>query len=376
MRNIYKVQGKRITLVSLTASHYRKLIYQLLEQELGVSFVFGHGHTTVKQLDPSSLKKVTYVELKPLSNSTYYLKDVIAHCKCTDIVIDDMGILCVSSWCNLIVAKFRRQKVFVWSHGWYGREGFVKKWLKRAYSALSDGMFLYGEYAHRQMIENGFNPQKMHVIHNSLDYDKQVEVRNRMSNSNIYQCHFHNANPVIIFIGRLTKIKKLHLLIKAVSLLKDRGQEYNVVVVGEGEMGESLKSLVDDLHLQQNVWFYGACYDESSNATLLYNADICVSPGNIGLTAMHAMMYGCPCITHNDFKHQMPEFEAIIPPKTGDFFTYNNYSSLAECIERWTLLNRDNRENVRAECFTEIDNNWNPHKQIEIFKKVLMNCYE
>lgn len=55
------------------------------------------------------------------------------------------------------------------------------------------------------------------------------------------------------------------------------------------------------------------------NAELIYNADLCVAPGNIGLTAMHAMMFGCPCISHNDFSWQMPEFEAIVPYKTGNF---------------------------------------------------------
>ena len=55
----------------------------------------------------------------------------------------------------------------------------------------------------------------------------------------------------------------------------------------------------------------GECYSEETNAKLIYNADLCVAPGNIGLTAIHVMMFGCPAITHNDFKWQMPEFEAI-----------------------------------------------------------------
>lgn len=82
---------------------------------------------------------------------------------------------------------------------------------------------------------------------------------------------------------------------------------------------QQLQQQVKSYNLANNIWFYGACYDEIKNAALIYNADLCVSPGNVGLTAMHSMVFGTPVITHNDFKWQMPEFEAIEPGKTGDF---------------------------------------------------------
>ena len=62
---------------------------------------------------------------------------------------------------------------------------------------------------------------------------------------------------------------------------------------------------------------YGETFDEAEISKLLNHADLCVSPGNVGLTAMHALAYGVPVATHNDFKNQMPEFEAITPGKTG-----------------------------------------------------------
>lgn len=82
--------------------------------------------------------------------------------------------------------------------------------------------------------------------------------------------------------------------------------------------GVILKKCIRE-RVDKNVWFYGSCYDEQTNAELIYNADMCVAPGNVGLTAIHAMTFGCPVITHSDFKWQMPEFEAIHPGKTGDF---------------------------------------------------------
>ena len=96
-----------------------------------------------------------------------------------------------------------------------------------------------------------------------------------------------------------------------------------------------------------------------------------MAPGNIGLTAMHVLMFGCPAISHNDFKWQMPEFESIKPGITGDFFEYNNVEDLAKVISQWFSAKRYYREEVRHACYQEIDEHWNPHYQLNILKQVL-----
>lgn len=48
------------------------------------------------------------------------------------------------------------------------------------------------------MIKEGFDASKLHVIKNSLDYDKQLEIRNNIVASNVYKEHFKNNNPTII----------------------------------------------------------------------------------------------------------------------------------------------------------------------------------
>ena len=90
----------------------------------------------------------------------------------------------------------------------------------------------------------------------------------------------------------------------------------------------------------------------------------------IGLTAMHALMFGCPCATHDDFKNQMPEFEAIVPGKTGAFFERGNAEALADAVESWFALSRS-RDEIRAACCAEIDASWNPDFQIKVLEKAL-----
>lgn len=288
-----------------------------------------------------------------------------------DVVINDLGIYCLSSWMFLLLSKFKKQKVYHWDHGWYGKESFARKWIKRIYFGLANGSFIYGDYAIKLMIQNGFNGDKLYPIHNSLDYQSQLSLRHSIQSSSLYQNHFGNNNPVIIFIGRLTKVKKLDMIVDAVNELKAKGEEYNVVFVGDGVERESLELRAESLGIKNQIWFYGECYDEKTNAELIYNADLCVAPGNIGLTAIHALMFGCPAVSHNDFTWQMPEFEVVKEGVTGAFFKHDDVESLAKVISAWFSNHKDNRDAVRNACYKEIDNNWTPDYQIQVLKRVI-----
>ena len=214
--------------------------------------------------------------------------------------------------------------------------------------------------------------EKLHVFYNSLAYDEEMEVRKTLTASAFYQDHFGNDLPNLVFIGRLTAVKKLDMILQAMSLLRDRGMRVNMTYVGDGPKKAELEALAEQLGLQENVWFYGPCYEEKQIAQIIYNADLCVSPGDVGLTAMHAMTFGTPVVSHNNFCHQMPEFEAIEEGKTGSFFAENDIESMASCIEAW-LSNGLPREQVRQNCYEVIDNRFNPHLQVEMIRKVIFN---
>ena len=355
---------------------YREGIYKLMDEELDVDWFFcGNAKRNLRMFDYSLLKHcdVTMEETKLFGPIVYYKGINKLNLQQYDVIICAGVIRSLSEWWLLqrMGKGMKKPKIFLWTHGWYGKETTLQKRVKKFFFRKVDGFFLYGDYAKSEMLKEGFDEKKLYVIKNSLDYDKQLELRKEMQPSIIYKEHFGNDKPTIVFIGRLTAVKKLDLLIKAVVLLKQRGEEYNVTFVGDGEMRNELEKVVEENGLASNVWFYGACYDEKTNAQLVYNADLCVAPGNIGLTAMHVMMFGCPAMSHNDFKWQMPEFESIIPGQTGDFFEHDNVEDLARSISRWFASKSNFREDVRKACYKEIDDHWNPHYQLNVIKTAL-----
>lgn len=356
------------------ASHYRTAIYCLMDKELNCDFCFGDKVDDIKKMDYSLLKhKVTELHNVFFPHG-YWQKGMLKMLSAdydTFIMIGDPR--CVSIWFFIIARKlfYRNKKVFFWAHGLLGKESIIKKIYFRIFYAFIDGAFIYNERSCHIMAQNGFNVSKLHPIYNSLDYDAQRTIRTSISQNDIYKSHFGNNNPVVIFIGRLTKVKKLDLLIDAVSILKDKGENVNITFIGDGVERHHLEERVLVKGIQSQVWFYGACYDEIKNAELIYNADVCVSPGNIGLTAIHVLTFGCPAITNDDFNHQMPEFEAIKEGKSGAFFRVGNSESLADTISKWLTEHVNDREDVRKACYAEIDNKWNPHNQIRILKEII-----
>lgn len=366
----------RLCLIYNYAQHYRSSIFSLIDKEFDCDFVFGDKMSDVKKMDYSLLTgNVLEVKTKRLFGGWYYQPGVFRQLRKdydTYLILGETRAL--STWLFCIVARlfYPRKKVFFWSHGWYGKETRLERAIKKIYFRLPrNGVFLYGNYAKDLMINQGFNSDKLFVIHNSLAYDDQVSIRRKLTPGPVYKNHFTNQNPNLIFIGRLTSVKKLDLLLRAIAALKENGQDYNLTMIGGGEMKEELDNLSKELDLRESVWFYGPCYDEDVLGELIYNADLCVSPGNVGLTAMHSLVFGTPVLTHDSFPYQMPEFEAIKEGETGAFFKRGDVDSLAHSISSWFAEKADLRADVRTACMKEIDENWTPRFQLDVIKEHL-----
>ena len=367
---------KKVCCVFNIPSLYREAIYLEIDREYDCKWFFEDEKIDIALFDATRLNHPHFLKHKRFLGRTYLMKGLVRSVmkeKDIDVYLMVGTPLCISIWvlCLFLRVFYPKKKIVFWTHGWYGKETRSERFFKRLFLHFADELILYGNYAKGLLEKEGFKAEKMHVIHNSLSYDIQYDLRKNVKESSVYKDHFGNSNQVVIFIGRLTPVKNLTLLLDAFLLLNKRKKYYNLVFVGDGVERENLERKTIELGLSDQVWFYGSCYDESTNAELIYNADVCVAPGNIGLTAVHVLMFGCPAITHNDFAYQMPEFEAITPLKTGGFYSRGDALSLANCIEDWFEVNGAKRERVREHCYNEIDNGWTPKYQMGVLKAII-----
>ena len=371
------VMTKKLCMIFDTPSLYREAIHEKIDENFDCDWYFGDYDYKVKTYNPQKYEHIEILHVVDFPHiGLYATKGMVEllfkkQYKNFFMVGEPRNI---SVWVLAIFKRlfFRKKKLYFWAHGWYGKESFVQGFIKKLVYKSANGIFSYGSYAKELMVKNGFDNNKIFVIHNSLNFDKQLEIRKSLNVSSIYKEYFGNDDPTLIFIGRLTAVKRLDMLIDAVAKLNRKSIKVNLVLVGDGVMRRGLEGQVTKLNIEKNVWFYGACYDEKENAELIYNADLCVAPGNVGLTAIHAMMFGTPVISHDKFMYQMPEFEAIKIGITGDYFKCESVDSLCSVISKWLKLHMNDRQRIRENCFREIDKEWNPYYQINVIKNNLI----
>lgn len=272
----------------------------------------------------------------------------------------------IFTWLSALILRLRGIPVIFWGHGWIRQKNAAVEFIKDIFWSIPNVIFVYGQRAKSIALERNFS--NVVVIYNSLDYDKQLRVRQKLLKDKAYYFNSTRTKAQICYTGRLTPQAKIEQLLRACNLLKARGTPVSVKIIGIGSEGPTLKLLADSLRL--DVELVGECYDEEKIGRIIYDSDLTVSPGKIGLTAIHSMMYGTPVITHANAANQMPEFEAILPFKTGAFFQENDIRSLSDTIYEWLSATRS-RDEIRTLCFERIDMLFNPNEQIKIIKEAL-----
>ena len=274
-------------------------------------------------------------------------------------------------WASLIF-RFRHIKVYNWGHGMLTDfDNLKNRFYAFFHKTFFDGMLLYGEIAKKNLIRYGYDEKKLNVIYNSLNYNQQVMHRGSLKESERDKLRselFQNPeNFQLIFIGRLTAQKKLQMLLTAVSKLQKEKILVNLLFVGDGKERESLQNEAKELEITGQIHFYGASYLEKTNFRLISSSDCCVAPGEVGLTAIHSLMYGVPVISHGDANNQMPEFEAIRPEFNGFLFEMGNIDDLIEKIKKTIEMTRKRTTaQIKENCYQVVDDYYNPTYQYRL----------
>jgi glycosyltransferase involved in cell wall biosynthesis len=271
----------------------------------------------------------------------------------------------LSTWVAAMAARLSGKRVLFWTHGLYGTESRARRIFRITFLRIAHHVMFYGNHARMLAEQAGLPAKRLSTIYNSLDVESQRSLRALLLLDD-EQLERHRADlfkdptaPILVFVGRLIPEKRLDMLLDAMAELRSRNVVANALLIGSGPAEEMLRKKASALGLSEHLRFIGKCYEESRLAPLIAMSDICVTPGSIGLTCMHALAYGTPVITHDDPCTQGPEFEAVVPGLTGDLFRKGDASHLATVIAGW-LATRPDRAVTRERCYEEIERRWTP----------------
>lgn len=376
-------QKKRIHYFTNIAPHYRFALWALMVNDSKLDFEFYFGNSKngrIKEMDfdkkPWSEKpsKIHKLKNRRFLDVIIWQSGVLSKSIFSDIseamLLGDVHI--ISNWLAAIILRLRGSRVYYWGHGISEGKNSFQTYIRILFNKLAHHHFVYGQKAKETMIKHGFRSSDIHVIYNSLNYKKHKKIRKLAVKDDHFEEFFRNTNlPILVFIGRLTPVKKLAILMQAAHKLNKDSDVVNLLIIGDGPERKELEDMASELLNDGTYHFYGACYDEVEISKLLSNADLCVSPGNVGLTAIHSLSFGTPVCSHNNFSNQMPEHEAIEPDETGFLFEENNSDDLVANIKAW-FDRSETRKKVRERCYKKIDEHYNPQNQLKIFKNVFL----
>ena len=167
-------------------------------------------------------------------------------------------------------------------------------------------------------------------------------------NKKVYLPGEKSPIPTILYVGRLTALKSIHVLIKASKNIIQAVPDVRIIIAGEGADRRNLERLVSKYNLQAYFQFTGRV-TEPEKILLYQRAWVFVNPSLIegwGITTIEANACGTPVVASN-----VPGLrDAVNNPHSGILIPYGNSkefaSAISELLTNATLRKRMSRESV------------------------------
>lgn len=277
-----------------------------------------------------------------------------------------------ASWIIGILGRLTGKKVLYWAHGWLRKERPLRATVRNLHYSLAHHVMTYGERAIELARASGFDASKITPIFNSLDWElaqaKFVKLEAAGTGKTKLNLGFRTDDFVVSCVARLTQLCRFDILIEAGNILGREGVPIRIALIGDGPERRNLEVLAETRGVE--VDFVGETYDEELISQYVYASDVTASPGKVGLSAMHSLMYGTPVVSHDNLDDQMPEVEAIVSGITGTLFTQDSAQALADTLRYW-YQRRGDRERTRVACLDVIKVRYNPVVQARTINQVI-----
>ena len=269
-----------------------------------------------------------------------------------------------------LVCRFKGVPVFFWTHGARPESKLFKDFLMSLALAPAAGVFVYGRKAVSQIARWWLPAERFVVVYNSLNALSAgggLVVDRLLKQGALKEKDCFAA----IFVGRLVSRKRLDLLIRAVHVINQSGKRLRLLIVGDGPELGGLRELVLSLGLTDAVEFKRACYEEDQLRSEFSKCDFSVVPHAAGLSVVHAMAYGLPVITDDDYSAHGPEVEVLEDGVNCLIYRSGSLDALAQSIDRMIC---NYSEIVDYQRMREVVDLFSPAEQVELMERKIGAC--
>ena len=182
-------------------------------------------------------------------------------------------------------------KVVTTCHGF-----FRPRWFRKMFPCWGAAVIAISKPVERHLIEDfKVDPHKIHLIANGIDLERFVmtdETKRRKLRRELGI----GEDPLIGIIARLSDVKGIDVLIKAMPLILKELPAATLMIAGQGPQEVMLKKLTQDFSLSAHVFFKSTV---NQTPDLLGAFDVFVMPSimeGLGLSVIEAQACGIPVV--------------------------------------------------------------------------------
>jgi glycosyltransferase involved in cell wall biosynthesis len=227
---------------------------------------------------------------------------------------------------------------------------------------IADGTVFYTKDEVKEYLSITKHNKKMPIIglNNGIDINPVKKVRKNYDAS--------SRKRQILFIGRTSQKSNFNILLEAFKHPNLNNITLNVI--GNDESSSYFNEFQSDLIRKYKINFYGILTNEQEISRVANKCQIFVYPGAVGLSLIHAMAYGLPCLVHSNRLQHMPEIAAFKKGMTGLTFKPNDPIDLAINL---SAMMSDPRtlNNMSENCLRSVENDFNTTKMALRFFKFI-----
>lgn len=281
----------------------------------------------------------------------------------------------------MLRARANGVATILWGHGYSKTESAIRGRLRRAAGRLATALLFYSRsVAERHVLEWDFDPRHLFVAANALDQAPIKAAREHWladpHRLDLFQIkHDLKDRPVVLFVARIDRERRLDLLISAAARLSTEFSRLRVVIIGKGPTRGELERQARELGIAERVVFPGAMYDEMELAPWFLSAKVFCFPANLGLSILHAFGYGLPVVTSDRAEGHGPEFEALSSGETGLLFRDGDAADLAKALGR--LLKDEGLAGPMAcRALETVEQGYSLRRMVDGFVEAIGCCHE
>ena len=173
--------------------------------------------------------------------------------------------------------------------------------IEKTSGEVADGIITVSYPMQEDLIRHGFDPDKIKVCWNGINVEKYDprEISNEKITGLRSRYGIGPREKMILFVGRLTAVKGVMNLVKAMPTVISKYPDAKLVILGKGELERSISDLINILNIRERVKTRFEFVPEDERIQHYGACDLFVAPSlyePFGIIALEAMAMEKPIV--------------------------------------------------------------------------------